>query len=219
MNAGPFLTAAIAYSGVALVVAAYRVDAIAAKQRRAAFRRDASEARAAEVEGRASGRTLARLSAVLERIGVALYKHADMGLIDLAVAVAARLAKPLGRALGVCLKLLVLSFEVADSVFSVTMMALHAVYKGVRRAVGTVASFVSDAVVSIWRNPFACLVAALAALAAAYFAYDRGVEIDARATATTLFGPLVAVASRLLSAMRRTAGAARCLVSAALAPR
>ena len=142
MNAGPFITAAIAYAGVALVVAAHRVDAVAAKQRRAAFRRDAMEAAQAEFEGRASGRTLARLSAVLERIGVALYKHADMGLIDLAVAVAARLAKPLGRALGVCLKLLVLSFEVADSVFSVTMMALHAVYKGVRRAVGTVASFV-----------------------------------------------------------------------------
>merc|ERR1719399_2070817 len=118
MNAGPFLTAAIAYAGVALVVAAHKVDAVAAKQRRAAFRRDAMEAAQAEFEGRASGRTLARLSAMLERIGVTLYKHADMGLIDLAVAVAARLAKPLGRALGVCLKLLVLSFEVADSVFS-----------------------------------------------------------------------------------------------------
>ena len=148
-----------------------------------------------------------------------LYKHADMGLIDLAVAVAARLAKPLGRALGVCLKLLVLSFEVADSMFSVMMMAFHAVYKGVRRAVGTAASFVSDAVVSIWKNPAACLFAALAALAAACFAHDRGVEIDARATATTVIGPFLAVASRLLAAMRRTAGAARGLVTAALAPR
>ena len=218
-NAGPFLTAAIAYAGVALVVAAHRVDAVAAKQRRAAFRRDAMEAAQAEFEGRLSGRTLARLSAVLERIGVALYKHADMGLIDLAVAVAARLAKPLGRALGVCLKLLVLSFEVADSVFSVTMMALHAVYKGVRRAVGTAASFVSDAVVSIWKNPFACLLFSIAALAVAYFAHDRGVEIDARAKAMTVFGPVLAVASRLLAALRRTAGAARGLVTAALAPR
>jgi hypothetical protein len=129
------------------------------------------------------------------------------------------LAKPLGRALGVCLKLLVLSFEVADSVVSVTMMALHAVYKSVRRAVGTAASFVSDAVVSIWQNPAACLLAALAAFAAAYFAHDRGVEIDARATATTVFGPFLAVASRLLAAMRRTAGAARGLVAATLAPR
>ena len=158
-------------------------------------------------------------TAVLERIGVTLYKHADMGLIDLAVAVAARLAKPLGRALGVCLKLLVLSFEVADSVFAVTMMACHSFFRAVRRAVGTAASFVSDAVVSIWKNPAACLLAALAALAAAYFAHDRGVEIDARATATTVFGPLKAVASRLLAALRRTAGAARGLVTAALAPR
>jgi len=219
MNAGPFLTAAIAYAGVALVIAAHRVDAVASKQRRAAFRRDAMEAAQAEFEGRASGRTLARLSALLERIGVTLYKHADMGLIDLAVAVAARLAKPLGRALGVCLKLLVLSFEVADSVFSVTMMACRAVYKGVRRVVGTAASFVSDAVVSIWKNPFACLFFSIAALAAAYFAHDRGVDIDARATARTVLSPLVAVASRLLAALRRTAGAARGLVTAALAPR
>ena len=48
-------------------------------------------------------------------------------------------------------------------------------------------------------------IVAIAALAAAYFAHDRGVEIDARATATTVIGPLVAVASRLLSALRRTA--------------